>query len=174
MLTTDKSFCYHELFADCCSNVADMKKYFIDSGKSIVGNSDSGNIIIIVDILKVFPEAKIVIVKRNRTEASKSLVQWHHDLGLGQYTTNSLTNTLDKFYDNIDVIEKTTPCLSINYEDLASVETCKKIFDYCTGLPFDTKRFELLKNLDIQGEKKHQLKKINNLISSGEIKNLIS
>ena len=172
-LTTDKSYCYHELLADCCTNIADMKKYFVDSGRNIVGNSDNGNIIAITKILKEFPDAKIVIIKRERQEATKSFLQWHSEIGLNK-DDKAISDVFDTVYDNIETLQKHSDYLSINYNDISRVDVCKKIFEYCTGLPFDLKRFELLIKFNIQTDKIHQLKKINRLVETGEINNLIN
>jgi len=169
LLTTDTSFCFHELLAEY-SDMSAIEKCFIETGKNIVGNSDSGNTLYIDKILNEFPASKIVVIKRDKAEVIQSL----KDSKLLINGVANIYEVVDLVNEAIDYIEDNVNCISFNYSDLTKAKYCKKIFEYCTGLTFDYKRWELLTNLNVQVEKEFELKRIKNLVESGRVLDFVN
>ena len=164
LLTTDNTYCFHELLAEY-SDMANIERCFIETGKQIVGNSDSGNTLLIDKLKAKFPTSKIVVIKRDKAEVVKSLVD-------SKYVNADNVNidySVGLFMNGIKHIESNFDCISFNYEDLLKVDCCKEIYEYCTGLSFDYKRWELLANLNIQVEKEFALKRIKDLVDNKRI-----
>jgi hypothetical protein len=137
-----------------------MEKKLIEVGKFPVGSSDSGNTIFIDEIVKVFPSAKIVVVKRDAKDVVKSL------MNSGICTNNTekeLTLAIDIINNKIKHIERTYDVLSCDFNSLSRAGVCSDIFEYCTGLPFDHRRWELLNNLNVQVEKDFEIKRVQGL-----------
>ena len=158
-LTTSQSFCFHELLAEC-ENVSEMRKRLSNIAKCPVGSSDSGNTLFIDEIVKEFPSAKIVVIKRDPKEVVKSLM----NSGLcNNSNEKELTLAIHILTDKIKHIEKTHECLVYDYNSLVRAGVCSDIFEYCTGMSFDHKRWELLNNLNVQVEKDFEIKRIKSI-----------
>jgi len=149
----------------------EMRAEFVKSGRKIAGNSDSGNTLFIDSIKKEFPQAKIVVIKRNREETIESMANF--DIGF-DYDKGQISETIDLFMEGIKHLENDFDCLCCDFADLTKAEHCKKIFEYCTGLTFDHKRWELLNRLNMQVDKKYAKEQIEHLSKNGEIFGLIN
>ncbi len=70
-LTYDNSYCYHEALA-MVTKMEELKN--MKRGTKVTGNSDSGLFMLAEDMLKLLPDAKVVLVKRDKEGIQKSLL----------------------------------------------------------------------------------------------------
>lgn len=136
LLTYENSHCFHDGLR-FCNSFADVKPLFESAGTPIVGNCDSSLIMFLPKMLEIYPDAKVLVINRRWSEVSCSL----NKMGLPAFS--ALSDMFEKFKAGGD-----SPV--IPYEDLSSVDTCEMIWDYLIGTPFNKKRFELLKDLNVQ------------------------
>ena len=138
-LTTDESFCYHELTADCC-DLAEMPDAFRRTGRRIVGDADTSLALLHEPIKKLFPGARWVVVERPAEAVAKSL---RDDLGI--VIDPGLLNQLQ---ENLEVIKRDALVVSF---DGFSVNTARFVWAYCLpGIDFDEARWKLLDPLIVQ------------------------
>lgn len=139
-LTFENSFCFHEGLLEC-DKVDKLKSLFASTGKQIVGNSDCGNILFLDELIKAFPDAKYVVIKRPLEEVKKEM----RGMGLGDWDGW----TLDISEKRMNEVMKDVDALIIDYHDLDE-QACKQIWDHCIGTPFNSTRWRMLDGLDIQ------------------------
>lgn len=130
-MTTENTFCYHELVGSCTSleeikNKLQLPKY------EIVGFSDTcGHL-----IHEEFTCPKIII-HRDIEEVNTSLQK----LYCTKISFLSLLETENKRLQKVQG-------LHIEFEEIDS--SLKQIWEYCTDIPFDKNRASLLINMNIQ------------------------
>ena len=119
----------------------DLPKLFSSTGKSIVGNSDCGNILFLEDILQTFPDTKLVIVERPVDEVVRSL----DDMG-------EAFSEREAVYASLDVLEyakATYDHLRLDFHRL-DISACRALWGYVSGTEFDERRFKMLDGLNIE------------------------
>ncbi|HXC07253.1 MAG TPA: hypothetical protein VNZ86_20975, partial [Bacteroidia bacterium] len=91
---------------------------------------------------------KIVFILRNESEAKSSFSSM-----LGSETGEDVDSHMLSWNKVVEAFEKMRAdnprALSINYDDLDSMETIRQISDYCTGLPFDEARWKMMDEMKI-------------------------
>lgn len=134
-LNSDISVCYHEA---SIHGIGKLKKLMAIPG--IVGNSDSNNIML--DIDKIFPDAKLLIIKRDPDEVLSSFFN----------KINWLTDEQEKLAKEITLNAykklKTKKGLIVNYDDIDS--RLGDIWEYCTETKYDIGKDALINtNIDM-------------------------
>lgn len=138
-LTYEDSYCFHEGLLNV-GQIRDLRGLFERTGKSIVGNSDCGNILFLDQIVNEFPDTRFVMVERE---------------------TDSVLSELDEMdgFSDVETILRGAELLKwakevykpmvVDYWDMGK-ETCRSIWDYCIGTEFDETRWEMLDGIDMQ------------------------
>ena len=138
-LTTDESFCYHELTADCL-DLAEMPEHFRRTGRRLVGDADTSLALLYKPIKKLFPGARWAVIERPVEEVEKSL---RDDLGI---TLDP--GLLDLLLENLEIIKR--DALVVSFNDFTE-STARFIWAWCLpGIDFDEARWKLLDPLLIQ------------------------
>lgn len=95
--------------------------------------------------LSMKPGLKLVTIRRDPVEVAESAIK----AGLGNKLDDMIS--LFKYLDHkLGQIERRTGCRSYRYEDLASEETCKDLFEYVLPYKHDHDRWSLLDKKNIQ------------------------
>lgn len=141
-LTTDHSFCRHEALLD---GVTALVPWL--SGASRRGDSDSGLPLVWPMVRNAFPEAPLVIVKRDPMQVRASAVKFLGD----RFDVSKLLDVISSMESALKEIEVTELHLSVRFEDVGNVETGAKIWKYVLpDLPFDPVRWTFLNTLNVQ------------------------
>lgn len=141
-LTTDFSFCRHEALLD---GVTAMVPWL--SGAPRRGDSDSGLSLVWPMIRKSFPEAPLVIVKRDPMEVRTSAVKF---LG-NSFNVSGVLEVIGRMEEGIKELEASEPHLSVRFEDVGNVGTGARIWEHLLpDLPFNAARWEFLNGLNVQ------------------------
>lgn len=136
LLTFHDSHCFHDGLRHCQS-FSDIKPLFESTGADIVGNCDSSLIMFLPKMLELYPDAKVLVINRAWTEVSRSLNR------INLPAPDELSDMFERFK-----AESGYP--AIPYEDLSDEKTCEWIWEYLIGTPFNSARFKLLKNMNVQ------------------------
>ena len=157
-LTYEDSFCFHEGLLNVGS-IGALKGLFEKTGKSVVGNSDCGNILFLDKIMNEFPNANIVLVERETASVLSELA------------------SMDGF-SNVEAVLRSAELLQwakgafnplvVDYWNIDK-EVCRSIWNHCIGTQFDETRWEMLDGIDmqiIQDKKVKQMIKHRNNIES--------
>lgn len=140
-LTYGNSFCYHEGLI-YCKTLRDLKSLLIGNKAEIVGNSDSGLCLIGKELKEMFPEAKMVVIARDKYHVRASLDK--NFPGLYQQ------GWLDRMLEGIDEIQDHFKPLIMRYDTLKNRGMCKMIWDYCIpDQEFDFARWKMLDKLNV-------------------------
>jgi hypothetical protein len=98
-------------------------------------------------LLKLSPEVRVVVVRRDLEgpiRSLKALPDTHWD-------DAQLLAQMQKLDRKLDQIVKRVPgVLEVRFDDLATEETCKRVFEHCLGLPHDSARWQKLAPMNIQ------------------------
>jgi hypothetical protein len=100
-LSYNASHCFHEPFNEYA--IEDLTGLFQSTGKAHVGISDSLNCLIIELLLEVFPEAKLVLVRRPAGEVKKSLAQIGFPAPILVERMNQALNEIEQKYNPLVV-----------------------------------------------------------------------
>ncbi len=134
------SSCLHELMSK--QTVSGLFHCLTKDGTKFSGNSDTAQTLFMEDILRLMPDAPIVVVKRDSEDVLRSL----HALGihLGR-------NCMEPLVGALSATEKLPNTLAVRYEDLSSEATLRAIQSHCCpGEPFNRERTSMLIDTNIQ------------------------
>ena len=126
-LTYDDLFCYHEGI-DGCSSMDEYKDKIGNDGDSCTG-------LVMLDIDRYFPDAKKVIIDTSIDKAVR-----FGEEAYGVDMTDIMKSAKNKL-DNTDGLH-----IDLNQID----DRLRDIWEYVTDKPFNEKRAELLKKLNVQ------------------------
>lgn len=131
-------FCFHDGL-NGCRTVEELKIRLESRPERHVGDSDSG--LMILDLERLFPDAKVVLIKRDVEECRESLVEF-----IGE----EYGSTID--YAAM-MMENVKDALVVEFDDIDS--RIDEIFTYCTGEKLDPDVKGLFLNLHIQLKEFH-------------------
>lgn len=123
-LTYDGNYCFHEGMNGCHS-LAEYKR-------KIMGCGDSGTGIMLIDIEKEFPDAKVLIIERDPRRAEE-FAREH----FGEVDLTYIKERLNKMGG-----------MRVKFEEVK--QNLESIWGYLIGTPYDSRRGELLCGLNIQ------------------------
>lgn len=156
-LTYGNSYCYHEALATVTrlEELKNMKK----NGKTI-GDSDSGLFFFAEKVLKTAPDAKIVLIKREKDDIKKALMKLF-DPSLSEHIAKACGSAGNW-------LEKVLGVLVVKYDDLNKESTCRKIWEFCVPHEmFDSERWKMLSNFNVQlHEISFDMNRANKLVTS--------
>jgi hypothetical protein len=133
-LSYGSSFCFHEPSLD--TPVLQFPRLFAQAGLEYVGASDSGAVFYIDAFMKMFPESKIVLIKREPQEVVESMARLGFDFRAGAR----------KFAQEIVKIEKRYEVLTVPFGALPAAE----IWQHCVpGQPVNQMRLQMLEDFRV-------------------------
>ena len=134
-LTYKTSFCFHEAIR-LCYKMEDMKDLFECVNEPNVGDADCRLLFYTNDMLRLFPNAKWVLINRKIEDVDKSLEKRYD---FGDDKDKEHTREISRL---INIFKKENKVLEFNFEDLDRKEVCKEIWEYCIkDTPFPEKRW---------------------------------
>ncbi len=140
--TYNNSFCFHEA-TRFCSSMHDLHELLKSHTAENIGNADPAILYIIDDVVKEFPNSKIVLIERELHETIDSFIDFYTS-----YEYKNIQEWIEKLFKMMEEIKKNYDVLSVAHDDLNSMATCKKIWDYVLpNEPFDEKRWSMLDEL---------------------------
>lgn len=95
---------------------------------------------------KLAPDTKVLVIRRPVGEVVESMMA----LPGVQFDREGLVKGLIAFDRKLDQIEARLPCLSVSFADLASEETCRKVFEYCLPYSHDRDHWKALAGVNVQ------------------------
>jgi hypothetical protein len=133
-LSYNACHCFHEPFNEYA--IEDLTALFRSTGKQYVGISDGLNTLFIERLLKVFPTAKLVVVRRPAVEVTKRMAE------LG-FSCPELIERMDKELDRIE--EKYNPFV-VNFHNFDA----PGIWNFLMPeVPLNKERTEMLETFNI-------------------------
>ena len=141
--TYRRSYCYHEALTICTTikQFAGMKK-----DGCATGNADSSMFIFTRQILAALPEAKIIVVRRDKNDVERVLREMF-DKEVAFHTAKNCDDAAQWLLDKPNVIE-------VDFEKIKEQESCKKMWEHCIkDDPFDSERWKMLSNFKTQVDK---------------------
>jgi hypothetical protein len=138
-LTYGISFCFHEPMNK--SLPKDYPDMMHGVGTAYCGTSDCLNSLVMDQLIDIFPEAKIVVIRRDKIEVGKSLER----NGFGRL--ENMRHMLDRMDDQLDRITMSYDPLVIEYDDFDTA----RIWNYLFGasVPFPVRRHKMLETFNI-------------------------
>ena len=135
-LTSELSVCFHEgiKFAG-----RDYKGLFERSRKPICGDSGAHIAFIYPALKRMFPDAKFVIIKRDRAKC----IERGMKIGMQQ-------SDIEAACDALQEMEEDQPHPTLEFSNIFLPASGEAIWNHCIGTPFDGVRFEVLRRLNIQ------------------------
>jgi hypothetical protein len=130
---TDDCFCYHDGL-NGHRTVENYRKMLNSRPETFVGDSDSG--LLLLDMEKLFPDAKRVVIKRDPDECAESLAEF-----LGP----EYAETIDAA---IPYLEAINGALVVDFDDID--DRIDEIYNYCTGKTLDKDVKAMFSNFWIQ------------------------
>jgi len=93
------------------------------------------------------PEARVVTIRRPVADVVASLMR----LGGEAFDETLLAIVMQRLDRKLDQVEARVPgVLRIEFDDLATEDGCRRLWEYCLPYPFDAKWYELLASANIQ------------------------
>ena len=131
------TYALHEGLIQCAS-VPELKTLMESTGRSVVVNSDCGNVLFLEEIRKTFPQAKYIVIERPYEEVAQELA----DMGVPDKGEVLLSLNL------LEEAKEELKPLVIQYHAL-NQEACAAMCEYI-GIPFDAQRWAMLDGMDIK------------------------
>ncbi|MFP4448807.1 MAG: hypothetical protein ACLFPH_08730 [Bacteroidales bacterium] len=142
--TYNDSFCFHE-GTRFCFNMNDFMELMKSHSANNIGNADPALLYIMDDVIKKFPTAPVVLVERELHETIDSFIDFYTS-----YEYKSIQEWIEDLFEIMAKIKQKYDVLTIQHDELNSIEGCKKIWNYLLpGETFDEKRWTLLDELYI-------------------------
>lgn len=139
-LTYGNHICGHEELRHCRS-LDDVKAWF---SQSCIGSAETAASPFWRLLGKIAPTAKIVVVRRPVNEVVDSLMAVH------EFERESLTRLMESLDRKLDQIEARLPVLSVAFDELATEEGCKRVFEHCLPYPFDREHWRAWDRVNVQ------------------------
>lgn len=140
-LTYGTSFCFHEVFQYLRSGVHGYPELLESTRVPNAGVSDSANTLFIDTLVHLFPHARIVVVRRERSEVDQSMSA----LGFGF----DYTRILDKFERELDRIAEVYESRTLVMDYRALDPTA--VWDFCVpSEPVNKQRLRMLRDFNVQ------------------------
>lgn len=140
-LTCGPVFCHHEL----SGKVQTWDEFVAMMGAprfTVIGNSDSGALLIWRDLVQRLPNLRIVCIRRDPGECSKS---WARVLGF-----QSTEPFIRPFVVQLEECINEQSPLVVEYRDLESDDVCRKIWDYvANGSPLPPQHLAKMRTLRV-------------------------
>jgi hypothetical protein len=112
----------------------------------VTGNADSSLFVFSRQVMRLLPNAKVVLVNKKRREIEKSLLE--------MFNREVATVTADNCNEAARWVREQPNVLEIDFEDIKEESACKKMWEHCIdGDPFDYERWKMLSNFKIQVDK---------------------
>lgn len=154
LLTYSTSFCWHDAltFTSTIPRLWTFLCEHIRNGYDYLGNSDSALLFHRDEMVKLFPEAKWVIVERDSKEVAKSFWDQFHATYPGGPTTFEetclMTSNLSELFQKV---KNAFPnCLHVKFTDLENPPTIEAIWKHCLpSLRFNGDRLRMLETFRV-------------------------
>ena len=145
--TYKDSFCWNEE-SRYYTNWEEMVDRIEKRPEKYVGFEDPEMLHYITTLYELFPNAKYVLLERDRFECENSLKKWvHPQISKG----DSIKRKFDRWYNDIHNMEQIVPEFKrINFYQMNSFKNIKDIWDYLLpDIQFDVDRFDVLSGMVI-------------------------
>jgi sulfotransferase family protein len=139
-LTYGISYCFHEPMNKVVPK--DYPDMLRGVGTTYCGISDCLNALIMDQLIDLFPEAKVVVIRRDISEVSKSLKR--NGFFESEETSRRL---LERINDQLDRITMSYDPLVIEFDDFDCARIWHYLFD--GGFLFPTRRYQMLETFNI-------------------------
>ncbi len=143
LTVANQTFCHHEAMADA-GNPIELAGRMRGSAALATGNSDTGMIHTPREILRFFPDARLVVL----TGASLSWKRFAAEKGINP----QIVEMVDEAYRDTKKLLKGR-ALFVDVHDLMCDEVVAEVlWHHCTGrsATFDLPRYEMLRDLNVQ------------------------
>ena len=150
-LTYRQSFCLFEGWIGCVS-IDDLAARLVETASSRPGNSDCVNAMLLPRILERWPNARLVVVTRDTDAVATSLAR----LGLVADPTR-----LQAIRHGIETAKALDNTVVVPFQDLGTVELGRAVWEHCIGEGFDSRRWQMLDELNVQVRFEVETEKMN-------------
>lgn len=155
-LTWGDSFCYHEATFGC-ENIEDLRRTLETVPHNVrdVGDADPNIGLIHDDILKAFPDCRVVFILRDLEDCVQG--EWHAMVEDGSpvqgATEGQLRNLMRKATNGLSHLFTSLPThsrLLVRYDSLDTESKVRSIWTFCLPeTPFPQQRYEMLRDLRV-------------------------
>ena len=121
LLTCGSVFCQHEVSA-FSKTVEDFVRSISSTGFNYSGNSDSGAVFILDQIVREVPDIRVVYVHRNTADCIKSFNK------VSGIKRKVLESVFGEMLERISDFKKTHRVMTVEFSDLGSIHTARDIF----------------------------------------------
>lgn len=139
LFTHKHSFCFHDALSQC-DRLSDLKAVMDSRPEPFVGNADSGMALFWFGAQAVFPDAKVIVVRRELSQVRHSVARL-----LGSDALATVDPMLAEMDERLDSIRG----LTVRYEDLSKLSCATAMWEYVGLTDFDYDRFDMLTRLNI-------------------------
>jgi hypothetical protein len=140
--------CGHDV-AVYCESIDDFVRMF---SSGMVGTCETGAVSAWRVIREEIPEVKFVVIKRPVKEVIASL----NKLGVAPSFGH-----LSDMVNMLENVASLNGSLAVDYDELDSPVACRRIFEFCLGIPFDWEWWEYYSQFNIQVDVRRQIELIN-------------
>ncbi|MFA7278769.1 MAG: hypothetical protein WC100_01630 [Sterolibacterium sp.] len=127
-------------------NIPAFQRFF---GQPYIGTVETGMVEGWRLVEALVPDIRVVVIRRRLQDVKDSLAKF------GLSADEDLARR-DKLLDEVEA----DGALSITYDELDTMEGCKKIFEYCLNIPFDHKWWLGLQGANIQIDMDARIKRL--------------
>lgn len=141
LLSHRNAFCFHEL-SSRVADLTEMKAVFERAPYDFVGNCDSLLVKYFPDFRDVFPDAPVLLVKRDPIQVLRSY---------RKLTGADLTTDARILLDRLSTLTGRSGVMTVDFEHLSDEDTMRQCWVHCLpGMPFDRTRFHEMCGLNVQ------------------------
>jgi hypothetical protein len=128
-----------------CLHEITMHAHTLETLQSImglqnIGICDTGLVEFCKQIASSSQNANVLVIRRDVKDVAQSLLKFGIEA----------EGTLNKLNTFLDMAEKLPRAITINYSDLDNETSCKRAFEHCLGVAFDSDHWEQLRHKNIQ------------------------
>lgn len=135
-LSNESGLCYHDKSIEFATLKA-IHEWGLDNPNC--GIIDTALIVHWEKLMEMNPNVRFILIERPLCDVEESLKK-----------INLPIMSLGVLQKNLIEMKKNPRVMIIQFKDLDDMEMCSKLYEYCTELPFNRDRWELLRRIDMQ------------------------
>lgn len=128
--------------------LADLQTFF--SGLR-VGTAETGASLAWPIIRQACPQIRQIVIRRDVDEATFAMADTYYRAGI-PFDVKKLTSVFRRSDRALDKISALPDTLTLAYDDLATEEGCRRIFEFCLSRPFDRDWWLAFKDRHIEAD----------------------
>lgn len=144
LLSTESVMCLHEALIGCASP-SDMETQLLATGMPIAGSADTGIMMLVEDIVELYPDARFVVLCRDLTKFPEQMAR----MKVAPKQTIQMLKSFNHASDYLSALGDQT--IFVNSTDLDDYPACQRIWEHIgMATTLNPMRWAMLRDMKVE------------------------